>query len=306
MGASCSVLADPDVEVCSMNPCFDGRLRAPSFSLLVGMCLPVSSQAAATPAPLTPIQSYSSLQSLPEFGGSWTLDMTPVGRLPAAGRAPAAAPGAAAPPPGIPPALGPLVMQARPEVLARLREALGTAPDKAPPRQYCRQPDFTGIHGFGAGSGLEILLTPGRVTIATQSGLLRRIYMRSDPPPDALEISGSGTSIGQWEGSTLLVQTSGLNPKAQFLPGSMLGNNAHVTERFTLRDAETLEIASTLTAPDVLLGPRPIVLRYLRNRDPYFTEFVICDATDRSVDPATGQERFDTTPPPDLPPPPTQ
>lgn len=43
--------------------------------------------------------------------------------------------------------------------------------------------------------------------------------------------------------------------------------------------------------------------RYMRTEHPLI-EMSACDANDRSWNPATGTERFDVTPPMDLPPPP--
>jgi hypothetical protein len=91
--------------------------------------------------------------------------------------------------------------------------------------------------------------------MAVEAGYVRRIYLRDQPPAGALDVSRSGTSIGRWEDATLVVETTGLDPKAQVVPGSVLGRNASVVERIALVDADTLEIEATLTAPDVLESP---------------------------------------------------
>jgi hypothetical protein len=247
--------------------------------------------------------TYESLKSLPDFAGSWTPLTVPFvlpPPTPTAGRAPAAAPTpdalcAAAAPQG-----------SKPDVLARCREAMQRAsPATLNARAYCDKQRFTGRPPAGGGGAFEILFTPGRVTMAIESGLVRRIYLRDKPPPGSLDESRSGTSIGRWEGATLVVETTGLDPNAPIAPGSTLGPGAHVTERFSLVDADTLRIESTLVAPAVLAAPLATRQQYRRARDRVFTDFDTCVEGDRSFDRTAGHDRFDKTPPSDLPPPPT-
>jgi hypothetical protein len=246
--------------------------------------------------------SYESLKNLPDFAGSWTPLTEPFvlpPPTPTAGRPPAAAPTpdalcAAAAPRG-----------SKPDVLARCRETQqrdGAVAVRA--RAYCARQSFTGRPPAGAGGAFEILFTPGRVTMAIESGLVRRIYIRDKPPSGALDESHSGTSIGRWEGAALVVETTGLDPNAPFAPGSTLGPGAHVSERFTLVDADTLRIESTLVAPAVLATPFATQQQYRRARDRVFTDFDTCVESDRSFDRTAGHDRFDKTPPSDLPPPP--
>jgi hypothetical protein len=57
-------------------------------------------------------------------------------------------------------------------------------------------------------------------------------------------------------------------------------------------------------APDVYTSPFESTTLYRRDRTHARQSVKICSEHDRSVDEATGHERFDMTPPPDLPPPP--
>lgn len=140
--------------------------------------------------------------------------------------------------------------------------------------------------------------------MAIEAGLVRRIYVRDKPPAGALDESRSGTSIGRWDGKTLVVETTGLDPNAPIVPGSTLGPGARVTERFSLVDANTLRIESTLVAPAVLTMPLTAQQQYRRARERTFTDFDTCVESDRSFDRTAGHDRFDKTPPADLPPPP--
>jgi len=259
--------------------------------------------AAARVASAQPAASYESLKDLPDLAGAWT-PLTPPFVLPPrtpdgerareASRTPDAVCAAAAP------------QGFKPEVVVRCRQTIqedGLVAVSA--RAYCTRQSFTGRPPSGGGGAFEILFTPGRVTMAIESGLVRRIYMSAKPPAGALDQSRGGTSIGRWEGKTLVVETTGLDPNAPIVPGSTLGPGAHVLERLSLVDADTLRIESTLVAPSVLTTPLKMQQQYRRARDRVFTDFDTCVEGDRSFDRTTGHDRFDKTPPKDLPPPPS-
>jgi hypothetical protein len=232
-----------------------------------------------------PGMTYESLQALPDFAGSWT-PLTPPFVL-----APPTPGAERGPPPAarceFPPAY-------KAEVAVRCREAVQQRAEARP--DLCARPYFTGRPPQGAGGAFEILFTPGRVTIAVESGLVRRIYLRDEPPAGSLDISHSGNSIGRWDGSTLVIET----------PGSTLGPDARSVERIALVDADTLSIETTLTAPAVLAAPLTVRQRYRRAPNRAFTDFDMCVEGDRSFDRTTGRDRFDKTPPTDLPPPPAE
>lgn len=72
----------------------------------------------------------------------------------------------------------------------------------------------------------------------------------------------------------------------------------------SLSGPDILEVNATTTAPEVLVAPMTGVNRYRRRPDRLFTEFNVCIERDRAYDPAQRRERFEATPPADLPPPP--
>jgi len=247
--------------------------------------------------------SYESLKNLPDFAGSWTPLTEPFVLRPPTPTAEPATPRARTPEAFC---AGAVPQGSKPDVVVRCREEVQQGNLGAlRARSYCEKQSFTGRPPEGAGGAFEILLTPGRVTMAIESGLVRRIYLRDKPPADSLDESRSGTSIGRWEGATLVVETTGMDSKARIALGSTLGSGAHVLERFSLVDADTLRIESTLIAPAVLDKPLTTHQEYRRARDRVFTDFDPCVEGDRSVDRTTGRDRFDKTPPADLPPPPT-
>jgi len=96
------------------------------------------------------------------------------------------------------------------------------------------------------------------VTLTNESGLIRRIYMDGRPLPENPEPTNGGTSVGHWEGATLVVETIGINPQSRYpapSPGAMpIGKNVRISERITLKDENTLEFEVTTVAPDVPRG----------------------------------------------------
>jgi hypothetical protein len=165
---------------------------------------------------------------------------------------------------------------------------------------------FSGRTGGGPESVMEILLTPGRVTITTDHGLIRRIYTDGRPTPPDPFITLTGTSIGRWEGDVLIVETVGLNPKTM-LAGVSAGAGFKIDERMYLDSGDALHIDGTITAPEALTGAYKYTQAYVRFQDKNYSlgQFVTdCDKEDRSIDRKTNKQRFDLTPPADLPPPP--
>jgi hypothetical protein len=85
----------------------------------------------------------------------------------------------------------------------------------------------------------------------------------------------------------------------------VLGPGAHVLERFSLVEADVLEVVAEVAAPAIFAEPVSSTRRYWRDSDDFFTEFETCVTDDRAFDHATGLERFETTPPAGLLPPPS-
>ncbi len=255
---------------------------------IAGIVVSAAPQTAEKPD-TKPGMTYESLQRLPDFSGWWLQEVATGGGA-ALARAPF-----------------------RPEIAASLKNimtklAAGVDPVDLGTRSvytYCA-PTFAGRNG-GVEDYVEFLFTPGRVTITNESGLVRRIPLRERPLPADVEESSSGTSVAHWEGQTLVVETGGLHNDAPFLPGPLgikVGKQARIVERISLADADTLQIAMRMTAPELFTAPYETTTRYQRDRTHVFHETGRCGDPDRSIDPVTGRTRFDMTPPADLPPPP--
>jgi len=107
-------------------------------------------------------------------------------------------------------------------------------------------------------NALEILFTPGRVTILGESdgNRIRRIYTDGRPHPADPDPTFHGHSIGHWEGQTLVVDTIGVFPQTYIAPSEAVGlpNNGdlHIVERIHLSGPDTLRDDLEITAPHVL------------------------------------------------------
>lgn len=119
----------------------------------------------------------------------------------------------------------------------------------------------------------EFLFTPGRVTMLTENGEVRRIYTDSSKHLTLAEIGRTyeGESIGHWEGNTLVVDTIGFPYGELFQNGGIRGTrNTHYVERISLKDKDHLQIVGTLTDPELFTKPYTVTRIYDRwnNRMP--------------------------------------
>jgi hypothetical protein len=231
---------------------------------------------------LTAANAEEKSSSLPDWSGWWAVDKPFTDEL------------AQLPPP----------MKAKD--LARFRAARREDTDPDPAR-YCRPPQFVGFSG-GFAEAVELLFTPGRVTLTNEAGLIRRIYIGGSLPASH-EDTNTGISIGHWEGQTLVVETVGINPAAIYpLPtqGAMpIGKRVKIIERISLQDPNALQFEVVTVAPDLFLSPDRRERTYTRvPNKTTASEITFCVGHDRSIDPTNGKQRFDMTPPPDLAPPP--
>jgi hypothetical protein len=144
---------------------------------------------------------------------------------------------------------------------------------------------------------IEFLFTPGRVTIITESySMVRRVYTDgSELPPDP-DPTYLGTSVGHWEGDTLIIETAGILPETSPLAGiTGHSDKMRVTERVRQIEPDVLEITTTVDDPAVFVEPYTSVARYQRHRDWKIMEYVCAqnnhDSLDEHGNPAFSLER---------------
>jgi hypothetical protein len=171
---------------------------------------------------------------------------------------------------------------------------------------FCQPYRFNGITHINPESAIEFLITPGRVTMTDEFNQLRRIYTDGRALPSDTDESFTGTSVGRWEGNTLVIDTVGISREASWgwhdvdVP---VGPGARSRERLFLREPDILQIDTLVTAPASLTKPYHAVILLHRDRNHEVRETSFCTSYDRAMD-ENGNQRFDLTPPADLPPPP--
>lgn len=121
-------------------------------------------------------------------------------------------------------------------------------------------------------NAMEILFTPGRVTMLGESdgARLRRIYTDGRPHPPDPDPTFHGHSIGHWEGDTLVVDTVAILPQTIIASTEAHGlpNNGdlHVIERIRLADKDLLHVDLKITATKVFTKPYETTRIYFRQR----------------------------------------
>src|SRR5262249_6314126 len=100
----------------------------------------------------------------------------------------------------------------------------------------CLPPGMPGI--MGQPYPMEFLLTPGKVTIVIEAYTqVRHIYTDGRPLPPEPNPKFFGTSIGRWEGDTLVVETIGFNDVVN-ISGAPHSDKMRIVERFRLTDPD--------------------------------------------------------------------
>ncbi len=216
-------------------------------------------QKVTRPAPTA--ADWSALAKLPDFDGVWET-VFGGGRGARAAGAPAA------------PSL-------TPEYAAKAK-ALASQAKKAEdnPTANCLPPGLPAI--MGQPYPIEILLTPGKVTIVSEAYMqVRHIYTDGRKLPEDPDPSFYGTSVGRWEGDSLVVETVGFQqvPRGISFPYS---DKMRIVERFKLTDADTLTIETTIRDPEALTMPYSMGARtFKRHRNWTIAEY-ICEENNRN------------------------
>jgi len=101
---------------------------------------------------------------------------------------------------------------------------------------------------------LQILETPGQVTMLFGDfGTFRIIHLNEKHPEDP-DPTYFGNSVGHWEGDTLVVDTIGLLDKTTVL-GAPHTEDMHLVERLHRVDEQTLEDRITISDPKTYSRP---------------------------------------------------
>ena len=114
---------------------------------------------------------------------------------------------------------------------------------------------------------LQFLITPEETLIMNFYRDVRHVYTdgRPHPSPDDMWPTPWGTSIGRWEGDTLVIETIGVQrPGILFVPIPFVSERARYTERIRRVSADRMESTFTIEDPETLTAPWTFQLAYVR------------------------------------------
>jgi len=131
---------------------------------------------------------------------------------------------------------------------------------------------------------LQIIQTKGKTTIVHEvNHNIRHIYM-DEAMPQTVEPTFLGTSVGHWEGDTLVVETKGIKDVTWIDEvGIIHGNQLKVTERIRkIEDGEALEDLIKIEDPEFFTRPWFMRDTYAWRPDMRISEYV-CEENNRNM-----------------------
>lgn len=104
---------------------------------------------------------------------------------------------------------------------------------------------------------LQIFQTAEHIAMTFEWQQVHRLIYTDGAPPMYPDIpSWMGDSRGRWEGDVLVVEVTGQNDRTWFdAAGNFHSDAVHITERYRLRDANTIDYEATIEDPDVFTRP---------------------------------------------------
>jgi hypothetical protein len=115
---------------------------------------------------------------------------------------------------------------------------------------------------------IEFLYQPDKVVMLTEAYMeFRHIWTDGRKLPEDPDETFNGSSVGHWEGDTLVVETIGLNPQNRLGPGIGHSDKLKITERIRKASPEWLEIETTLDDPAIFTEPYTSTTSYRHLND---------------------------------------
>lgn len=268
-------------------------------ALLIGQAAFAQDETAPKKYKAPTVADWTAIGKLPDFTGVWEAPLG--GGRAGAGRGagrgapgvPAGAPGRGAPGRGrgfgfgramAPPPL-------TPEYAAKAKEETDALAGKPRPEDNetanCLPPGLPAI--MSQPYPIEILMTPGLVTIVSEAyEQVRHIYTDGRPLPEDPDPSFNGTSIGHWEGGTLVAESVGFErvPRGINFPYS---DKMKIVERFKLVDPSTMSIETTIEDPLALKEPYSLGTRIFKRHRAWTIAEYVCEEDNRNYVDANGK-----------------
>jgi hypothetical protein len=242
-----------------------------------------SAQNFKRPAPTA--ADWAALSKLPDFTGVW--------EVPLGGPARTSSSGGTAARTGFPPRPR---LPLTPEWAAKVKALQARAPQDTTSAN-CLPPGMPGI--MGEPYPMEFLLTPGQMTIVIEAfSMVRHIYTDGRPMPADPDPTFFGTSIGHWEGDTLVVESEGFSPITKIDMFTPHSDKMKIRERFRLLDPNTMSIDTTIVDPVALTQPYTSNRILKRHRDWTIEEY-ICEEDNQNFVDSSGKAGIKLVPPPE-------
>lgn len=141
----------------------------------------------------------------------------------------------------------------KPEANALLEERIKMTEAGSPFANTMSQCLPPGVPQLSVGTAypMQILETPGQVTMLIEMFNHFRVIYLDSTHPDYLDPSYMGHSIGHWEDDTLVVDTVGLTDRTTIDEvGMPHSEQLHVIERYRRVDGDKLEVIITIDDPE--------------------------------------------------------
>jgi hypothetical protein len=146
------------------------------------------------------------------------------------------------------------------------------------PGAFCQAPGMPSLALGGADYPVEIIVTPGQITLLMELHQQnRRIYMDRGAPPERVFPQRNGYSIGHWDGATLVVDTQAI--RAVTFGSVPHSDGVHVVERWRVIDGGE-SLVNELTITDSAMYAEPLVLQQFYTRAPAGTRMLEYECTE--------------------------
>lgn len=139
---------------------------------------------------------------------------------------------------------------------------------------------------------IEFTYSPGRVNILIETySQVRRIYIDRALPEDP-DLAFNGSSVGHWEGDTLVIDTVGISPIVSVVPGLHATESTRFRERITRTAPDRLVDEITITDPALFAEPYVMTQAYKFEPTWEMREYV-CQENNRDAADAEGRPAMD-------------
>ncbi len=116
---------------------------------------------------------------------------------------------------------------------------------------------------------------------------VRHIYVDGrHPPPDELEFTFFGDSVGRWDGDDLVVETVGVRTPTLMFARAPHSEDLRIVERYHLLDSDLMKVTITMNDPQVLTAPWTVTRTFARQPDIRIREYVCLENQRNFVDDA--------------------